>query len=209
MSALFVQICYGEIMKKLFTYLFLIFLSFQTFSFSEDVEDLEINGVSIGESLLEYLSKEEIVNEIKSNKPDYNYLNNDFGEVYLRLSSDNYEYMSVFVKPNDKNYIIHYVSGTKVYNDKIQQCYKKQKKIVSEFSELFYNTKKQEGGGKYPWDTTGDSYTKYVQLIFESGNAITITCAKFGKKAKIERNMDDALSVEISLKEVENWLSNY
>ena len=46
-------------MKKFFIHLFLIFLSFQTFSFSEDVEDLEINGVSIGESLLDYLSKEE------------------------------------------------------------------------------------------------------------------------------------------------------
>ena len=162
-------------MKKLFIHLFLIFLSFQTFSFSEDVEDLEINGVSIGESLLDYLSKEEIVKEIKSNKPTYNYLNNDFGEVYLRLSSDNYDYMSVFVKPNDKNYIIHYVSGTKAYNDKIQQCYQKQKKIVSEFFELFKDTKKQEGGGEYPWDSTGSSYAKYVQLIFKSGNAITST----------------------------------
>ena len=101
------------------------------------------------------------------------------------------------------------MSGTKAYNDKIQQCYQKQKKIVSEFFELFKDTKKQEGGGEYPWDSTGSSYAKYVQLIFKSGNAITITCAKFGKKAKKERNMDDALSVEISLKEVEKWLSNY
>ena len=196
-------------MKKLSTYLFLIFFSFSVSSFADDIRDYEINGVSIGQSLLDYLSKEKIINEIKKNQPTYDYLTSDFGEVYLDLSSENYDNISVFVKPNDKKFIIHYVSGNKEFPDEIEKCYKKQKKIVLEFSELFKNVKKYNGSGLFPWDPTDKSHSKYVQLIFESGNAITISCAKFGKNVKIERNMEDALSVEISLKEVEDWLSNY
>ena len=109
-------------MKKLSTYFFLIFFSFSAPSFADDILDYEINGVSIGQSLLDYLSKEEIINEIKINQPTYDYLTSDFGEVYLHLSSEEYDYMSVFVKPNDKKFIIHYVSGTKEFPDEIEKC---------------------------------------------------------------------------------------
>ena len=90
-------------MKKIFyTYFFLVFFTFSTSSHAKDITDYEINGVSIGQSLLDYLSEDEIFAEIERNKPTYNYLNSDFGEVYLTLSSDEYDFMSVFVKPNDK-----------------------------------------------------------------------------------------------------------
>ena len=191
-------------MKKLFTYLFLIFLSFQTFSFSEDVEDLEINGVSIGESLLDYLSKEEIVNEIKSNKPTYNYLNNDFGEVYLRLSSDNYEYMSVFVKPNDKNYIIGSLEGMIIYENQIEKCHKKQQEIIYELDNLFKYTKKKE------WDKTHaaekNSTTKAKQYTFENGDIVAVICYDWSENNKYK--FVDKLGVSIKTKEFQNWINN-
>ena len=196
-------------MKKLLTYFFLVFFTFLTSSDAKDVTDYEINGVSIGQSLLDYLSKDEIFAEIDNNKPTYNYLTSDFGEVYLTLSSDEYDFMSVFVKPNDKNFIIHYVSGSKEFPNKIEKCYKKQKEIELDMSKLFKNVKKYNHEVIFPWDSTGESKSKYVQLIFQSGNAITISCANFSNKVKSERNMEDALSIELSLKEVEDWFVNY
>ena len=56
-------------MKKLSTYLFLILFSFSAPSFADDiskVEDIEIEGISIGDSLLKHLSKEEIIKEIET-----------------------------------------------------------------------------------------------------------------------------------------------
>ena len=197
-------------MKKIFyTYFFLVFLNFSALSHAKDITDYEINGVSIGQSLLDYLSKDEIFAEIERNKPTYNYLNSDFGEVYLTLSSDEYDFMSVFVKPNDKNFIIHYVSGSIKFPNKIEECYKKQKEIELDMSKLFTNVKKSNHVGTFPWDSTGESKSKYVQLIFESGNAITISCANFSNKAKSEMGMEDSLSIELSLKEVEDWFVNY
>ena len=47
-------------MKKLSTYLFLILFSFSAPSFADDISDFEIEGISIGDSLLDYMSEEEI-----------------------------------------------------------------------------------------------------------------------------------------------------
>ena len=73
-------------MKKLSTYLFLIFFSFSAPSFADDISDFEIEGISIGDSALEYISLEEIQKEIKRTKSGYEHLKNpdEFGEVYLR-----------------------------------------------------------------------------------------------------------------------------
>ena len=66
-------------MKKLSTYLFLILFSFSAPSFADDIPEYEIEGISIGDSLLDHLSKEEIITEIEINKPAYDYLTDDFG----------------------------------------------------------------------------------------------------------------------------------
>ncbi len=197
-------------MKKIFyTYFFLALFTISTLTHAKDITDYEINGVSIGQSLLDYLSENEIFAEIERNKPTYNYLNSDFGEVYLSLSSDEYDYMSVFVKPNDKKFIIYYVSGSIKFPNKKEECYKKQKEIELDMSKLFTNVKKSNHEATFPWDPTGESKSKYVQLIFESGNAITISCANFSNKAKSEMGMQDGLSIELSLKDVEDWFVNY
>ena len=69
-------------MKKLSTFLFLIFFSFSALSFADDISDLKIEGISIGDSLLDYFSEEEIKKEIEKRKYMYQYTTDEFGEVY-------------------------------------------------------------------------------------------------------------------------------
>ena len=126
-------------MKKLSTYLFLVLFSFSALSFADDINELEIEGISIGESLLDYLSKDEIINEIEANKSTYNYLNNDFGEVYLYGNFEKYDYLSFFVRQNDKKYIIFSIAGLINYDEKFDACLLKQKEIENEFSKIFNN----------------------------------------------------------------------
>jgi|TARA_Y100000310_G_C20092653_1_gene539002 hypothetical protein len=101
-------------MKKLSTYLFLVLFSFSAPSYAEDISEYQIEGISIGDSLLDHLSKEEIIKELEITKPAYNYLNDDFGEVYLFSNFDTYDNLSFFVKPKDKHYTI--------YSIKISKC---------------------------------------------------------------------------------------
>jgi hypothetical protein len=47
-------------MKKISAFLFLLLFSFSTPSFADDIRDLEIAGMSVGDSLLNYFNKKEI-----------------------------------------------------------------------------------------------------------------------------------------------------
>ena len=196
-------------MKKLSTYLFLILFSFSAPSFANDISEYQIEGISIGDSLLDHLSREEIITEIEVNKPTYNYLTDDFGEVYLYGKSETYYVISFFVKPNDKNYIIYFIKGSLVYDDNIKQCYAKQKEIVEEFSVLYKNTRKVEETARSPLDPTGKSTSRYTEFIFDSGDIITVYCSEYEKSLKIKNNWRDGLTVEISTKEHSKWMRKH
>ena len=43
-------------MKKLLSYLIIIFFSSLTFSFSEDISDFQIEGISVDDSVLDYFT---------------------------------------------------------------------------------------------------------------------------------------------------------
>ena len=50
-------------MKRLLAYLFLVLVlifSFQSWSRADDIRDFEIEGMSIGDSLLDFMTREEI-----------------------------------------------------------------------------------------------------------------------------------------------------
>ena len=76
-------------------------------SHADDIKEFEIEGISIGDSLLDYLSKEEIIKGIEFNKPAYKNYSNDFGEVYIFDNFESYDRLSFKVKPDDKKYQFH------------------------------------------------------------------------------------------------------
>ena len=195
-------------MKKLFLYIFLV-LMWCNVGFAEDISELQIEGFSIGDSLLDHMSKEEIISEIENNKNAYNYLTDEFGEVYLFKNYEKYDYLSFLVKPKDKNYIIYYIGGTIKYDDKIKQCRKKQKEVYRDISSQFNIIRKEEESALYPWDSSGKSINHYISLFLMSGDEISISCAEFEKNIKIENNYVDGLTVEISTKEVSKWMRNH
>ena len=57
-------------MKRLSLYLFLILFTLQTPSQADDIRDFEIEGISIGDSALDYFSEDEIKNATKNQYPN-------------------------------------------------------------------------------------------------------------------------------------------
>ncbi len=194
-------------MRILATVIVLIF-SLQSFTKADDIRDFEIEGMSIGESLLDYFSEEEIITEIERHKPAYNYLSDEFGEVYLRGNFDVYDNLSFMVKPKDKHYTIYTIKGSISYDDKLEQCFAKQKEIEKEFSSMYKNAKKRKGTFKFDWDPTGESVTHNIEFAFASGDYFEINCTKYKKSLKIENNWHDSLQVIIGTKEIADWFYN-
>ena len=194
-------------MKKLSLYIFLGLMCCNV-GFAGDISKYQIEGISIGDSLLDHKSKEEIISEIETNKPAYNYLNDDFGEVYLYGNFDIYDRLSFFVKPKDKYYTIYSIFGSISYNDKLEQCFAKQKEIEKELSSTYKNAKKRKYSTKFDWDPTGESVSHNINFTFDSGNYFEINCTKFKKSLKIENNWEDSFTFSISKKEIMDWFGN-
>ncbi len=55
-------------MKKLLILLFSLFFLSSPSVFADDISDFQIEGISIGDSLLDYMTEEEILEEIERTK---------------------------------------------------------------------------------------------------------------------------------------------
>ena len=194
-------------MKRLSLYLFLLLFTLQTPSLADDISDFQIDGMSIGDSLLDYMSEENIKTEIKKTRYIYTYLNEDFGEVYLREELQTYDYMSFFVKPNDEKFLIYEVRGIISYIEDLNGCHKKQNEIVEEISKIFEDAKKSEKSFKSRHDPSGKSTKEKVIFTFNSGDEIQIVCGNWEENLRIKNNWGEGISVIISTNEVLNWLS--
>ena len=113
-------------MKKLSTYLFLIFFSFSAPSFADDIRDFQIEGMTIGDSLLDYMSEEEIKENVVYVYPDKKFT----VSVYKR-STEMYDFgVGSEYKSNDKTYKIHGVQGRISFANNIEGCYEKQDEVL-------------------------------------------------------------------------------
>ena len=193
-------------MKKLSTYLFLILFSFQAPSWTDDIRDFEIEGISIGDSALDYFKETEIKKNIRENQ----YLGSD-GEFFDAAFHNypfftTYDSLQIVFKKNDKKYIIHSLSGVIYFYDKFDNCLEKQKEIFEELSNLFKNSKiKKLKKTKHPSDELGNTWIHPIYFIFKSFDEAELTCIDASRESK----KDDYLLISIGSKEFVKWLVEY
>ena len=192
-------------MKKLSTYLFLILFSFQTSSLADDISDFQIEGMSVGDSLLDYLTEEEI-----KNKEKYIYENNKF--ISIIISEPTFElYENVQIVYESSNKKIHGLEAFIDYEKNIKDCYNKKDEIVSELTEFFTNKVKiwSQNNEKYQADKSGKSKFSAVNFDFDIGGGARVICYDFEEKISIEKGWTDSLSVSINSIEFDKYISTF
>ena len=127
-------------MKKLIFFIFFLVLNLQFFAQADDIKEFEIEGISIGDSALDFFTKE----DIEKNSRNY-YLSKEFTPV----QNDFYDFFKIYdavdfnFKSNDKEYIIYSLSGVILYDKKpINDCYKKMDEIEADLDQSFPNLEK-------------------------------------------------------------------
>jgi len=191
-------------MKRLSLYLFLVLFTLPTLSQADDIRDFQIEGISIGDSLLDHLSEKKILKQLKLGKNNYAWTDKKFGDVYIYKATELYQYLSVSVKRKDKKYIIYAVRGMIDIED-INVCLKKRNVISDEFQEIFNNIKKSKKKFKSSADPSGESLIHAIYFTFDSGDEIELTCYEFGEKMTSPNGLD----VTLITKELINWLEKF
>ena len=125
---------------KTFPNLFVLFFLLFLLSCEQGplIENYKIDGISIGDSLLDYLPEKEIINQVNNPRASYDHLNptKKYSEIYISEGLKTYSAVSVFVENGDKKYIIHGMFG-ELENNSIEKCLEKKTKTIQEFDILF------------------------------------------------------------------------
>ena len=174
-------------------------LSFQNFTLSaqaDDIRDFQIEGMSVGDSLLSIATIMEINKAIAFNQ----YPNDKFIIYNLdKLKSlKNYDWMTVTAKKDDKSYILTNISGALSY-EKLDDCLKLKKNIQIDIENIFIDNQKQDGDYASKQDKTGDSKVIGVQYYLKphpSNEAITVNCYHMTKKSNLKRVLKVAVNSE-------------
>ena len=181
-------------MKK-FLAMTVLSLCFLTISKADDIRDFQIEGMSIGDSLLNYYNKNEIKNFKKVDYPksDKYYL---LDGVKSKKKIE-YDVLSFHLKKNDNQYIIHSVSGGILYEKNFNDCLIKKKEIVDSMKSSFRKLKLNEYDFKYKIDDF-KSISYVSDFDFIDGSSLRVWCVNWSKVTEKKRNFVDNLSVAIS-----------
>ena len=180
--------------------LIILVLLFSSSVFAEDISDFQVEGMSVGDSLLDYFSEEDII----KNKTDY-FTNKKFTSVLFRENNtfSSYKLLQVAFKTDDSIYEIHSLNGIIPYHENINECPEMMNKIIKEVSSVFKNSKNNGPNDLiHPIDKSGKSiYTMYsFQLKFN--DSIDIACYDYS----LESGYGDHLSVIMRTKEFNDFL---
>jgi hypothetical protein len=197
-------------MKRLLLILILTF-SFQSWIKADDIRDFEIEGISIGDSLLLYSSKKEIDN---NSIADYN--SNKYSRYTLRKikskSLKKYDDVQVHFLTNDNKYIIAGVSGAIFEKDEFNQCLEMKDQVVNVISDMFPNTKINDVGESVWLEADPSGKTKTSQYFFnlestsKYSDYIEVACYDWGEAASKKYNASDHFKLALVEKDFGKWL---
>jgi len=184
---------------KIFSFLFILIFSFQSLSIADDIRDFEIEGMSIGDSLLNDFTEIQIKAEKQLNKKI------KFLRMNIRKNLKTYDAVQVWWNKKDKKFEITHIGGILEFDNDINNCIKKQKEIGADLRKSFSNVKFKENKHVYNEDETIYHY----RLEFPNGDLITVQCYEFSESFKQKHNYIDNLKVMIVPKEVnDHYLDN-
>ena len=188
---------------RIFIAVLVLIFSFQPWTKANDISDFEIEDMSVGDSLLDYYSKQEVRDAIQTTQ----YPGSDKFIIYTFRHKDSfqqYEAVTVDVKKADNNFIIYSISGIINYQNNINECYLLMDKIVLEFKEIFNNAKEYKvQKSKLSYDKSGKSYQRYHEFKTSSGDKVTLECNDWSDE--VER-LQDSLMVTLATAEYSEFL---
>ena len=190
--------------KRFLIIIFLIF-NLPNSSIADDIRDFQIEGMSIGDSLLDYFTEEKIKKKLKKS---YSY-KNKFRLFSVESSKyEIYDYVQFVIKPGDRKFEIYNIVGVLSYANNISDCYKKKDIIAKEISDLFTDAKQNDQSTKHAADKSGESKASTLWINLDSGDAVAIACYDWSKKMTEKNDWRDNLKVAILSAEFKKFIDN-
>lgn len=189
-------------MYKLPLVLILMF-SLQSAIKADDIRDFEIEGMSIGDSALDYFSKKQL------DKKSYTYGDNDkyLTSYFYKSEFKNYDAVEVTYLKKDKNYFIKGISGGNTVSS-LEDCKKRYNIINKDLREYFKDAESIDDKGFHPVDKQGKSQyfrTSYSINPEQNYFEIEVTCIFY--EGEIKKEFTSSAGVTLKDKDYNEWLT--
>ena len=187
-------------MKFIITVLFSLSLSSSVFA--KTFKDLDIEGLKIGESLLNHMDNVEIF----ANTQDlYHYIpdNNFLSVLYKPQSFQRFEFVNVVIKKNDSNFMIYGLGGV-TQPISMEDCFNLQNKMVTELDKNLNFIEKVGPSIKiHPADASNLSKVNAINYTEKTGTVLNIECYDFSENVPYI----DSFSMNILTEELNIFLN--
>ena len=185
---------------KIFLSILLLIFSFQSWSKADDVSEFEIEGMSIGDSALDFVKKDYLL----AHKKDW-FKSNEFSiAADMDLNFLNiYDALQIVYRTDDDKFRIEGIEAIKFYEKNIQQCQSKFNEVFSEIKSIFQNVEiLKKRTAKHIADKTGKSMVTDQSIITSNDDSITIACYDWSQ----EIGYSDQLRVSIRTSAYDSFL---
>ena len=194
---------------RLYITVLVLILSFQFWTKADDIRDFEIEGMSIGDSLLEHFSKKSIEDEIRS-EFSYKYENSNWVQLGVGSTKDfplfkkldRFDELGITIKANDKNYIVHGLSGEILCYNNIDKCLITKDEIISDLENVFKDIEVDSWERKHPLDKTGKSIV-YGNDLKANDLDFVISVSVYDMS---DDDFNDSVKVSIKTEELHNFI---
>ena len=203
-------------MNRLLLILILSF-GFQTLAKANDIKDFQIEGMSIGDSLLNFYSENAIKKKINSYlDKGFIYKSKDYYSITFNeaeiLNLESYNQIQFDIKNKDNKYIISSISGIKKYQNDIEKCYSLIDTIEDELDILFKDSTETKGNKekrKHVYDKSGESTTTDIYYWLKDKSNVAIICTDWSNNI-IKKNSSwfDNLRLTIHSSEFDAWFES-
>ena len=190
---------------RIFISILIIIFIFQSHIKADDISEFQIEGMSIGDSLLDYFSKNTIENNAQEDQlPNDKYIIRSFWKLE---NFKKYELVNVMHLKNDKKYIIEGITGLVRYDNAINQCLKQKDIIEIQFDAEFKNAKKVSGQLKKNFDKSGNSIGYVTEYTLKDGSVVQIACDDWSEEMS-NNGYSDSLTVSMNSYDFGNFILN-
>ena len=206
-------------MRKIF-FAILLNIFFTNSIYSEDISDIQIEGISIGESALKYFSKSLLKSStVKIPRSDNKY---SFAPIYdkrfenyinhAKFDYSTYDVIEIYFLTDDKDYKIHALSGalTKNFGKKFKtekECINLKESIFDEVKEYLGDPKELHMDEPAAVDKTRKSMSYRSGLKINPNSKyyeVEVSCIFY--KGKIRNDYESSVGIVIKTDEYQDWL---
>ena len=194
-------------MKRLLQVLIFI-LSFQSLVKADDISSFQIEGIAIGDNLLDHFS----LDHINSFGKEYYPKSKKFYEQYIHWPEkgdfDIYDGITITLKKN--SYEVYSISGALMDLKNFDECLNLKKEITNDIMSKYQSKIIYDDIDRKLFDYADNKSKKsQVQIRTLDNSALfTVDCTDWSDKAEKKNNWNDNLGVQIYSKEYEDFLRN-